>query len=146
MRPFFILYALGLRAAIAIVWTLSFFNPKLRRLVLARRGLQTRLSLFRETVQGKLWWFHVASAGEMEQAIPLMEKVRAREADSVIFVSFFSPSAEMAAANEIKRREGAASTVPWDYADYLCWDLPGLMRHYVALLKPDYFVSLHTEL
>jgi 3-deoxy-D-manno-octulosonic-acid transferase len=146
MKPFFLLYAIGLRLAIAIVWILSFFNPKLRRLVLARRGLQTRLALFREAVPGKLWWFHVASAGEMEQAIPLMEKVRAREADSVIFVSFFSPSAEMAAANEIKRREAAASSVPWDYADYLCWDLPGPVRRYVALLKPDYFVSLHAEL
>lgn len=119
---------------------------KLARMFKARRGLVDRIDAFRSAVPGDLWWFHVASAGELEQAIPLMEEVRSRDSECVIFASFFSVSAENGAKTEASRRQARGAAVPWDYADYLCWDTRSQVKRYVGTLDPRHFVTLHAEL
>lgn len=42
---------------------------------------------------GPVYWFHVSSAGEMEQAIPIAKKFF-EELDALFFVTYYSPSAE----------------------------------------------------
>lgn len=42
---------------------------------------------------GNIFWFHVASAGEMEQAIPVARKLM-ENFDAKFFVTYYSPSAE----------------------------------------------------
>jgi 3-deoxy-D-manno-octulosonic-acid transferase len=121
-------------------------KTKLHRLLVARKQIVPRIAAFRTAVPGKLFWFHVASAGELEQAIPLMEAVRRQNPEVVIFLSFFSPSAESAAIAEGKRRAAQSMASPWDYADYLGWDLPWTVRRYNDALQPTWFVSMHAEL
>lgn len=149
MKALLFVYSVGLRLVLAVVGPVVRIlspNGKLTEMFRARRAVLGRIDAFRSTVPGELWWFHVASAGELEQAIPLMEAVRVREPECVIFASFFSPSAERGARNEAERRQSRGLPAPWDYADYLCWDLPGTVAKYVRILQPKAFVTLHSEL
>jgi len=70
------------------------------------------------------------------QARPLGDAFRAGRPDAALFYSFFSPSAERAAAD-------------WeapDHADYLPFDWPAAMRRQVETLDPDAIVLVAGEL
>lgn len=69
----------------------AFFNEK------ARKWVNVRKDWFRDLKdkvpkQKPYCWIHCASAGEFEQAIPVIEAIRKMRPDLAIAVSFFSPS------------------------------------------------------
>lgn len=73
---------------------LSLFNPKIRRGLEGRRGLGKELREHYAHVEGsrKRIWIHVASFGELEQARPVIERLRQEQPRSHIHLTFFSPS------------------------------------------------------
>lgn len=123
-------------------WLASPFSEKLRRGLDARRELFARLGAF-EWEAIRPIWFHVASAGELEQAIPILDALHAR--GEPIFLSYFSPSAERAVARELDRRAGK-KPIPWLMADYLPHDLKSHTRRAVRVLRPKAFVAIHREI
>lgn len=79
----------------AIVITYQFLkivalvNPKINLFI---QGRKQTFSLLQQLKNEKVVWFHAASLGEFEQAIPIIEKVKKKYTDYKILVTFFSPS------------------------------------------------------
>jgi 3-deoxy-D-manno-octulosonic-acid transferase len=62
---------------LALAWTWGRFNPKMRR-TLRLRAWKSHLSLrFRAGITME-YWIHVASVGELEYAIPIIEDLQRR--------------------------------------------------------------------
>ncbi len=113
---------------VAVAYSLVLFNRKVRRGLRGRRRTLRRVAHFRETLYhrfGLLYWFHVASHGEYEQTRPVIEGLREVSPDSIIVVSFFSPSGYENCDHEAV-----------DFKFYLPLDFPWVMRRLLRLLKP----------
>jgi 3-deoxy-D-manno-octulosonic-acid transferase len=142
---YFVIYALFLLlAAIALP-----FNAKLRKGVLGRWGVTKRV-----TAIVKDWdiatnaplWFHVASSGELEQCLPVLDSVKSQRPHCRIFVSYFSPTGKRALELEAKRRELAGQPIPWDASDFMPFDFPWSVTAFVKALSPNVFVAVHREI
>ncbi len=121
----------------------ALFSSHIREGFKGRWGLRKRLG---DAFSGKASpvWFHVASSGEFEQALPILDAFKARRPDVPLFLSYFSPSAKKAVALEKKRRGDAS--LPWDFADYSPWDSHSYLATYLKILKPRAYVSLYREI
>jgi len=124
----------------------GFFNPKLRRAHRDRQELLTRVQSATSTWKAGAWWVHIASSGELEQALPILDALRAQFPDDKIFLSYFSPSAKDAVKLEQGRRAPAGRKVPWDAADYCPFDFKSSVDRYLSALRPRCFVTIHREL
>lgn len=122
------------------------FYPKLKRAHRDRRGLLERVRALTAGWTPGAWWVHIASSGELEQALPILDALRARFPDDKIFLSYFSPSAKDAVKLEEKRRAPAGRTVPWDGADYSPFDFATTVNGYLDALRPRCFITIHREL
>ena len=117
-------------------------HPKLKSGIQGRRKLLERIRAIPAFQKGGTLWFHVASAGELEQALPIMDEIRKRYPDQPQLLTYFSPSAVGAVENERKRRQ---TPLPWDYADYSPLDFPSRVREFVDAVNPKAFISIHRE-
>jgi len=88
------------------------------------------------TKKGKLVWIHVASLGEYEQALPIIDKIKQRQAGPQIALSFFSPSGY----------EYAAKKAPVDFVFYLPWDTKSNANRVIQWLKPEVAIFVKYEL
>ncbi len=89
-----ILYNIGLRFLHSLFWIAHFVNAKANLFVKGRRQSFIKLDRFNKSRNTKnlLYWFHCASLGEFEQARPLMEAIKIQHPETLIAISFFSPS------------------------------------------------------
>ncbi len=114
--------------AVIIAYVLTVFNRKVRRGLRGRRKTIPRARRFRERIidsYGPLYWFHAASHGEFEQARPIIEGLKEVSPDTIIVVSFFSPSGyERCHHPDI------------DFKFYLPLDFPWSMNQLLRILKP----------
>lgn len=138
-------YTIGVHGMFTAMRLASLWMPKVRSGINGRAGLRERLFKFGET-HASPFWFHVASAGELEQAIPVMDEIKRRDDGHAILLTFFSPSGERAALAERERRTKLGLTVPWDHGDYLPVDLPNRLRPLFKKLSPRLLVLVHREL
>lgn len=87
------IYEIIIFIASLFVRMLSIFDKKLKRFLSLRRGEIDRVEeFFRARKTERVIWFHSASAGEFEQAKPLIEQIRKESKEDIIIASFFSPS------------------------------------------------------
>lgn len=128
---------------LVFAFLLSPFVRKVKAGVFGRLGLSARLGLIPHT--HPLYWFHVASSGEFEQVLPLLETLKTR-AQVTVLLTYFSPTASRAIILESQRLKQAGKAAPWDFADYLPYDLPWTMKRTIKTLKPKAFVAIHREL
>jgi 3-deoxy-D-manno-octulosonic-acid transferase len=142
------LYRLIYPFFLAILGIFSPFSKKVRTGLWDRLGLTTRLSLASATWRSKekRIWFHFSSAGEFEQVLPVLDALRKTDDSIRIILTYFSPSAERAIHLETKRRQAAALSCPWDFADYSPFDFPWSVRMFLSILNPDRFIAIHREL
>jgi 3-deoxy-D-manno-octulosonic-acid transferase len=123
------IYNLVILPLMSLVVTFSIpFNSKVRRGIKGRRKTLNRVARFRDGIFdrfGPLYWFHAASLGEFEQSRPVIEGLREVSPESIIAVSFFSPSG-------YEHCHHAAV----DFKFYLPVDFPWLMRQLLRELKP----------
>ena len=108
---------------------LAVFDAKVNRFVLGRKDLIDRLKAFRIKNSGQLFWFHVASLGEYEQAKPLISLCKEKYPDSLVAVSFFSPSGY---EPTIKKDQKDV-----DFISYLPLDRKKWANEFVGLLDPE---------
>lgn len=112
-------------------------STKTRRSFTLRNGAAARLKMVAaERNQAKpLAWFHVASAGELMQAEPVIKALF--HAGSEVLLTFSSPSTEPF----LKR------VAPFVVAtEALPFDLPGVLGRLLRHLKPDVMVYVQAEL
>lgn len=85
---------------------------------------------------GKWIWFHCASLGEYDMAIPLMQAVKEREEDTKILVTFYSPSGML----YYHKREFQP-----DFADYLPFDFKRNVNPMIQHVKPQWVCLVKYE-
>jgi 3-deoxy-D-manno-octulosonic-acid transferase len=99
----------------------SLWHPKAKALVLGRRETSAILQNLPKTGH-KRYWFHCASLGEYDMALPLIEACVAADPSVEIVVSFYSPS-----GMQHYHKRGFKPHAVF----YLPADLPGQMRRLV---------------
>ncbi|NVJ86946.1 MAG: 3-deoxy-D-manno-octulosonic acid transferase [Algoriphagus sp.] len=107
----------------------ALFSSKVKAFYIGRKGLFDSLIQFRENHPGNLVWFHVASLGEFEQAKPLIELWKTKEPDTVILVSFFSPSGYIPLARKKDGQVDAITYLPLDRKKYA--------RRFLDIIQPS---------
>lgn len=112
------LYELGIRTA-------ARFNPKAKAWVDGRKDYFKHLPALPDK---KVIWFHCASLGEFDMALPVMQLLKERHPDVFLLVTFFSPSGM---EHYHKRKH------PADLVVYLPSDTPENAKQFLAYFKPD---------
>lgn len=87
------------------------------------------------SAEDKVIWFHAASLGEYEQAVPVIEKVKEIFPKHKILVSFFSPS-----GYEIKKNSQLA-----DILTYLPLDTSQNAEQFLDLVHPEWAIFIKYE-
>lgn len=120
------LYNLLLLFASQIVKLLALFSPKIKLFVEGRKtvfqSLESKISSSDKSI-----WFHVASLGEYEQGLPVMEKIKKEFPNHKIVVTFFSPS-----GFEVRKNNSIA-----DACVYLPLDTKSNAQKFLKLVHPD---------
>lgn len=130
-----LLYNIGIRCYSAAIALASPFNRKAR---LRHRGGREALHHIEESmrdVEGHIVWLHAASLGEFEQGRPIIERIKAEKPETVVVLTFFSPS-----GYEIRK--------DYPYADhifYLPSDTPHNVRRFLDAIDPDIAIFVKYE-
>jgi 3-deoxy-D-manno-octulosonic-acid transferase len=80
-----LIYNLIIRIYSSLILLFSFFNEKAKLWINGRKNVN--FLYVKQSV-----WFHFASLGEFEQGRPVLESYRSKYPDSIIVITFFSPS------------------------------------------------------
>src|SRR5512146_1866522 len=109
-------------------------NQKAKQWVEGRKGWQEKLK--GQLPEGtRIIWFHCASAGEFEQAKPLIEELKNDYPGHKVLVSFFSPS-------------GYQAGQKYPYADiitYLPLDTRANARRFITTVQPELVIFVKYE-
>ena len=128
------LYNIGIRAYGLGIKLAAPFNEKASLLSKGRRQTRKQIREFKRGNE-RLVWFHAASLGEFEQGRLVMERLREKEPNTKILLTFFSPS-----GYEIRKNYTGA-----DYIYYLPGDTPGNAARFVRTFRPDAAVFVKYE-
>ncbi len=114
---------------------IALFKPKIKLFVSGRKKtfphLQTKLSPNAKTI-----WMHVASLGEFEQGLPILERLRSKHPNHQIVLTFFSPS-----GYEVKKDTPVA-----DVVTYLPIDTSYNANRFLNLIRPEIVVFVKYEI
>ena len=84
-----LLYNIGIRLYGFALLLVSLFNPKAKLWINGRKDFFNQLPVIKSN---NLYWFHCASLGEYDQAIPVINTFKEKDPTIFILVTFFSPS------------------------------------------------------
>lgn len=120
------LYNLSIQFIKAVLPLSTGFSSKMKLFV---EGRKETFSLLKQKIneKDKLIWFHMASLGEFEQGLPIIELVKNLYPEYKILVSFFSPS-----GYEIKKNTPVADAVV-----YLPLDIPKNAKRFLDTVEPE---------
>ncbi|MDT0686302.1 3-deoxy-D-manno-octulosonic acid transferase [Autumnicola psychrophila] len=105
---------------------IAIFKPRLKLFVEGRKDVFDKLKV--EIRQNdRVIWFHAASLGEFEQAVPVIEMMKAEMPDRKILVTFFSPS-----GYENKKKHPLA-----DVITYLPMDSAKKVEKFLNIVSPE---------
>ena len=85
-------YNLGIRLYALVLWCAAPFHPKAKKWLEGRVQWRKKIASFQS--KQNLIWFHAASTGEMEMALPIIKEWKAKHANDFVLLSIYSPSAE----------------------------------------------------
>ncbi len=114
---------------------MALFHPKIKLFV---NGRKETFSILKNTFHknDKVIWVHVASLGEFEQGIPVIEKFKKEYPTFKILVTFFSPS-----GYEVKKNTPVA-----DCTVYLPMDTKENAKHFIDLVNPKLAIFVKYEI
>lgn len=119
------LYQLGINLAAFFLAVSRFFSPKMKLFIDGRKQSFAVLEKQIDKNQNYIW-FHVASLGEYEQGLPVMEGIKAKHPQYKIVLTFFSPS-----GFEIRKNNKIA-----DVTIYLPLDTKRNVKRFLDLVQP----------
>ncbi|QLG44626.1 3-deoxy-D-manno-octulosonic acid transferase [Costertonia aggregata] len=131
----FLLYNFFTHIAWGVLKFLAVFNPKIKLFVLGR---SETFQLLRGKIAGgdKIIWMHVASLGEFEQGLPVIERLKIENPSHKILITFFSPS-----GFEVKKNTTAA-----DIVAYLPMDSNRNVKKFLEITKPKLAIFVKYEI
>ncbi|UAM97606.1 3-deoxy-D-manno-octulosonic acid transferase [Polaribacter litorisediminis] len=118
--------------ATKILFVLQYFNKKLKLFVEGRNETFLKIA---ELKNEKTVWFHAASLGEFEQAIPIIEALKKEYKQYKILVTFFSPS-----GYEVRKNYKLADAIC-----YLPLDSKSNARKFIKEVNPTLVVFIKYE-
>ncbi len=120
------------------IFTLSLFNPKVRKGIAGRFGTLKKLKHFIHQLpnQNQRIWVHVSSYGEYLQAEPLLIALKKKTPNVIIIVTVFSPSGH----------ENIKIQPPVDYLCYLPFDTYFQVKRFTRLLSPSFAVIVRHDI
>jgi len=129
-----LLYNISIWLVNSLLPLTKYFSPKMNKFVNGRKETFSILNskLKREDV---VIWFHMASLGEFEQGLPIIEVVKKLFPHHKILVSFFSPS-----GFEIKKNSPVADAVV-----YLPMDTKMNVRRFLDAAHPELAIFIKYE-
>ena len=110
-------------------------NPKARLWRDGRKGLLYHIEERMAGIKGRKVWIHAASLGEFEQARPIIERIKSEMPDTVVVVTFFSPS-----GYKIRKNYPLA-----DFVFYLPADTPKNVTRFLDAVHPDIAIFVKYE-
>ncbi|HET7361383.1 MAG TPA: glycosyltransferase N-terminal domain-containing protein [Salinimicrobium sp.] len=128
------LYNLLIRASEKTLLALGSLNPKMKLFVEGRKKV---FPILKKAIseEEKTIWFHCASLGEYEQALPVIKEIKKLYPNHKIVLTFFSPS-----GYENKRDNNLA-----DVTIYLPLDTPKNAEHFLDLVHPEWAIFIKYE-
>lgn len=119
------LYQIGIQLAAFFIPISSWFSSKMKLFV---DGRKQSFQILKEKIHPseKYIWVHVASLGEYEQGLPIMEAFKKEHPEYKIVLTFFSPS-----GYEIRKNNKIA-----DVTLYLPLDTKANAKRFVDLMQP----------
>lgn len=120
------LYNITVNLTKAVLPFTTGISPKMKLFVEGRKNTFSILKQKLNTSQ-KVIWFHMASLGEFEQGLPIIEIVKKMHPEHKILVSFFSPSGY----------ENKKNTPVADAVVYLPLDTPKNAKRFLDAVKPE---------
>ncbi len=129
-----LLYNISVWLLDSLLPLIKYFSPKMKKFVDGRKETFSILNskLKREDA---VIWFHMASLGEFEQGLPIIEVVKKLFPNHKILVSFFSPS-----GFEIKKNSPVADAVV-----YLPLDTKKNVRRFLDAAHPELAIFIKYE-
>lgn len=128
-------YSILVNIAWFILKLIANFNPKIKLFVNGRKDVFTTLkkSISKDD---KVIWMHVASLGEYEQGLPILEELKTTYPKHKIALTFFSPS-----GYEIKK-----NTTTADIVTYLPLDTKTNASKFIQLVQPEMALFIKYEI
>ncbi|NAY92731.1 3-deoxy-D-manno-octulosonic acid transferase [Muricauda sp. JGD-17] len=113
----------------------ALFNPKIKLFV---SGREKSFELLESKILSgtKSIWMHVASLGEFEQGLPILEKLKANYPQHNIVLTFFSPS-----GYEVKKNTSIADVVV-----YLPMDTGSNSKRFLDTINPELAIFIKYEI
>lgn len=113
---------------------IALFNKKIKLFVDGRKQSFNILSE-KLNPDDKTIWFHVASLGEYEQGLPVMEEFKKKYPNHKLVVTFFSPS-----GYEVRKNNPIA-----DVTIYLPWDTKSNVKKFLKIVQPEKAIFIKYE-
>lgn len=131
----FILYTIVMYLVKTGIWVSQFFSSKMKLFI---EGRKNTINLLKKTVANhpNNAWFHCASLGEYEQAVPFIEAFKNKHPSHKIIISFFSPS-----GFEIKKNNTLANITV-----YLPLDIPKNVTQFLQNASPTIVFFIKNEI
>lgn len=129
------IYQLSIFVYSQLLKLVALWHPKAKSMV---EGRKQALGILKQVPKGpnKRFWFHCASLGEYDMALPLIEACKAANPELEIFVSFYSPS-----GMQHYHKRGFLPTAVF----YLPADTMGQMKALVEAIEADRLYLLKYE-
>lgn len=128
------LYNLSMSICLLLARILSPFTPKLRAMLVGRKGMFDKMQREIDPAERKVW-IHVASLGDFEQGRPLVDYVHDHYPDYKIVLTFFSPSGYNVRKNYPKA----------DYVYYIPIDIKCNARKFLDIVQPEIAIFVKYE-
>ncbi len=132
--PLRFLYNILINIAWVGLKVVALFNAKIKLFV---KGRKNSFPILKEKIasNSKTIWIHVASLGEFEQGLPILERLRTKYPEHKLVLSFFSPS-----GYEIKKNSTVADVVV-----YLPMDSNSKVKRFLNLINPELAIFVKYE-
>lgn len=129
-----LLYAFLMAIAKMLLPLVALFSKKIQLFYNGRKGLFTKLSKELDEKKPKIW-IHVASLGEYEQGVPIIQKMKAYFPNHQLVLSFFSPS-----GYDVVKDCSVA-----DVVTYMPLDTQSNAKKFVDLVSPQFAIFVKYE-
>ena len=130
-----ILYNIGVGCYTLGISLAACCNHKARLWRDGRKALLSRIEERMAGITDRVVWIHAASLGEFEQGRPIIERIKREMPDTVVVVTFFSPS-----GYEIRKNYPLA-----DFVFYLPADSPHNVTRFLDAIHPDIAIFIKYE-
>ena len=113
----------------------ALFHPKIRLFVAGRKQI---FGILEQSIAAtdRVFWIHVASLGEYEQGLPIIERLKTEYPTHKILLTFFSPS-----GYEIKKNTTVA-----DVVSYLPMDSTLNVKRFLKISHPELAIFVKYEI